>query len=306
MLKKMLCAVLAVLMMAVSSAEAVYLGSDAVAYIKAGAESGDAFLQDALGLCYNEGTCEGIPQDRAKAREWYEKAATQGFAKAQVQLGCMYSSGQGVRQDFGKALNLFEKAAAQGDADACYFLGGMYFSGHGVRQDYAKAREWYEKSSSQGIAEAQILLGMMYDEGLGVQQNKATAKEYYGKACDNGNQEGCDEYRRLNMEDNKKLFSQPDTDGREIYKVYATLVQKAVLPNWKMPVKHNTKLTVQVRISQDRDGIVQDCRIERSSGNYVFDSSVIDAVYKTNQLPKPPTPAQQDFLINFSSTDVIK
>ena len=41
-------------------------------------------------------------------------------------------------------------------------------------------------------------LGVLYTKGLGVRQNFQTAKEYYGKACDSGEQEGCDEYRKLN------------------------------------------------------------------------------------------------------------
>lgn len=41
-------------------------------------------------------------------------------------------------------------------------------------------------------------LGWLYDNGLGVRQNFRTAKEYYGKACDSGDQQGCDNYRKLN------------------------------------------------------------------------------------------------------------
>jgi len=39
---------------------------------------------------------------------------------------------------------------------------------------------------------------MIYKNGLGVRQDLGIAKEWYGKACDNGEQEGCDEYRKLN------------------------------------------------------------------------------------------------------------
>ena len=68
-----------------------------------------------------------------------------------------------------------------------------------MRQDYTKAREWYEKAANQGIAQAQFNLGVFYYHGKGVRQNIATAKELFGKACDNGFQEGCDNYRKLNQ-----------------------------------------------------------------------------------------------------------
>ena len=38
----------------------------------------------------------------------------------------------------------------------------------------------------------------MYIKGEGVRQDIRMAKEYFGKACDNGFQEGCDLYRKLN------------------------------------------------------------------------------------------------------------
>ena len=39
---------------------------------------------------------------------------------------------------------------------------------------------------------------VMYENGEGVRQNIFEAKEWYGKACDNGDQDGCDAYARLN------------------------------------------------------------------------------------------------------------
>ena len=93
--------------------------------------------------------------------------------------------------------------------------------------------------------------------------------------------------------------------GGGIYDVYAGLVMEAIQPNWSMPVFSNSNLTVQVRIKLDRNGNVLDCRIERGSGNNVFDASAVNAVQRTKQLPKPPTPAQQDLLINFNSLDMM-
>lgn len=49
---------------------------------------------------------------------WYRKAAEQGFADAQYNLGVRYYNGQGVPQDYVAAHMWFNLAAARGDEDA--------------------------------------------------------------------------------------------------------------------------------------------------------------------------------------------
>ena len=51
---------------------------------------------------------------------------------------------------------------------------------------------------AQGDADAQFNLGVIYDQGKGVRQNEKLEKQWFGKACDNGLQDGCDNYRILN------------------------------------------------------------------------------------------------------------
>lgn len=55
-----------------------------------------------------------------------------------------------------------------------------------------------ESQAKQGNAVAQFRLGGMYHKGLGVRQDFVQAKEWFGKSCDNGNQDGCDYYRKIN------------------------------------------------------------------------------------------------------------
>src|SRR3954463_716564 len=52
------------------------------------AKQGNPEAQYAFGLMYSGG--EGVPQDDAKAVKWYRKAAEQGLAAAQNNLGTMY------------------------------------------------------------------------------------------------------------------------------------------------------------------------------------------------------------------------
>ena len=62
---------------------------------------------------YDEG--RGVEQDATEAVRWYSKAAAQGYADAQVNLGLMYEKGRGVAQDHDEAARLFRAAAEQGN-----------------------------------------------------------------------------------------------------------------------------------------------------------------------------------------------
>jgi len=55
-----------------------------------------------------------VPKDLTKAVELYQKAADQGDAFAQTNLGALYESGQGVPQDLEKAAELYQRAANEG------------------------------------------------------------------------------------------------------------------------------------------------------------------------------------------------
>ena len=60
---------------------------------------------------------EGVAKDAAEAVKWYRKAAEQGFAAAQYNLGVCYYSGEGVAKDAAEAVKWFRKAAEQGFAE---------------------------------------------------------------------------------------------------------------------------------------------------------------------------------------------
>jgi len=62
----------------------------------------------------------------------------------------MYGNGQGVPQDDAQAVAWFQKAAAQGDADAQNNLGVMYGNGRGVPQNYEEAYVWFSLAAAQG------------------------------------------------------------------------------------------------------------------------------------------------------------
>jgi TPR repeat protein len=59
---------------------------------------------------YNNG--EGVPRDYQMARMWCRKAADQGLANAQYNLGVMYNNGEGVPRDYIQAHKWFTLASA--------------------------------------------------------------------------------------------------------------------------------------------------------------------------------------------------
>ena len=62
----------------------------------------------------------------------------------------MYYAGRGVVQNDAKAVLWYQKAADQGNANAQTNLGDMYYAGRGVVKDDTKAVLWLQKAADQG------------------------------------------------------------------------------------------------------------------------------------------------------------
>ena len=89
-----------------------------------------------------------MPKNYAEAARWYQKAADQGDAGAQTNLGSAYANGHGVPQNQAEAVLWWKKAADQGDANAQFRLGFAYFHGQGVAQDQAEAYFWADLAAT--------------------------------------------------------------------------------------------------------------------------------------------------------------
>ena len=116
------------------------------------AGGGDMESQYDLGNMYMEGV--GVDTDRAKAIDWYGKAAAQGYEKAQYKLGLIYFEESTPEKDTSLAFSFFNEAAEKGYPAAQFYLGKMYASGQGVKRDYATALQWYSKAVDGGFNDA--------------------------------------------------------------------------------------------------------------------------------------------------------
>ncbi len=156
----------------------------AVEWYRKAAEQGYAHAQCNLGFLYENG--QGVPQNHKTAIEWYRRAAEQGNINAQFNLANLYYTGKGVPQNYELAVEWYRKAAEQGDSEAQFNLGNSYYKGEGVPQNHELAVEWYRKAAEQGDLDAQCSLGNRYYNGEGVPQNHELAVEWYRKAAKQG------------------------------------------------------------------------------------------------------------------------
>jgi len=164
----------------------------------AAAQSGTAGTSPAqalsLGKAYYSGQGQGIPQDAAKAVQWFSTAVAGGSVEARAWLGDAYLEGRGVSPDLAKGASLIQAAATSGDPVGLRFLGVMYQTGQGVDRNYEKALEAYSSAAGKNDANSYDRLGILYLRGLGVKQDVGKAAWYFTKGASLG-----DSWAQLNL-----------------------------------------------------------------------------------------------------------
>ena len=149
------------------------------------ANAGDAEAQAHIGYMTYQG--EGVAVDKAKAVQWYRKAAAQGNRDAQYNLAVAYGFGDGVTRNDAEALLWYRRAAEQGSAVAQYSLGVSYALGEGAVHSDGEALKWYRAAAAQGYADAQYNLAEMLRAGRGAPASEREALHWFREAARNGN-----------------------------------------------------------------------------------------------------------------------
>lgn len=145
------------------------------------AEQGDKNAQFYLAKFYDMGI--HVPQDRAKAIEWYQKSAKQHQLDAMNNLAYYYEKGEGVPQDKNKAIELLTFAAKQNHLYAMLNLAQFLLLNEDVD---AQGIQWLKKASEQNFAPAFYLLSLAYEDGRGVEVDNRLALEYLQKSAELG------------------------------------------------------------------------------------------------------------------------
>jgi len=216
-----LCLSSAVMADPLTQARQAYIDGDyqaALTVLEPMAQAGDPIAQNIMGAAYADG--RGVDADPEKAREWYEKAAASGLAKAYYNLGnlhkkagrydqavtayqvamdkdygaAFYERGKMLRHGIGgpvlikQAIAAFERGMQSGSDEAGIELAEMYRLGEGVPLNTAKAREIYAELATYGNAVALGNLALMYEMGLGGAKDMAAAYALYRQAVDLGDE----------------------------------------------------------------------------------------------------------------------
>ena len=101
---------------------------------------------------YNAGLLASESGDYAAAVVAWQPLASQGDAAAQFNLALMYHRGLGVAPDEQKAVQWYQKSASNGYAKAQEFLAAAYREGwFGLEKNSQKAKYWSQQIENNGL-----------------------------------------------------------------------------------------------------------------------------------------------------------
>ena len=190
----------------------------AVKWLRLACEKNEAVALLNMGFCYRDGF--GVEEDKDKAQEYFEKAASQGSRRAEYQiaqeqynsgdkkqqriayktarkladanyswghllLGDCYYEGGVVKKDMARSQKHYLQAAELGNPFAQAFLGICYASGNRFPLNPSLAVKWAQRSVEQNDPTGKYLMGGLYELGIGVPQSDSLAFHYYQMAADN-------------------------------------------------------------------------------------------------------------------------
>lgn len=138
------------------------------------AEKGDAYAQYKVGMAYYDGTDDVENTDLRQGKYWLLKAAEQGYAKAQYQLGYIYDYVDGkIASDW------YKKAAENGNTQAMIALAELYDDDIDRNKNLEQSIYWYTQAAEHHDAQAMLELARInYYE----KDSKTLAMEWYLKS----------------------------------------------------------------------------------------------------------------------------
>ncbi|XP_072368800.1 DAP3-binding cell death enhancer 1-like [Scyliorhinus torazame] len=145
------------------------------------ASQGYSKAQYNVGVCYELG--RGTIKDIEKAALYYSRAAAQGHNMAQFHWAkyLLHVKPGRTIGDTQEAIQQLEKAAKSGIKEAQAYL-GVFFTKE-PHQDLERAARYLTMASASGDPASQYYLGICYQKGWGVQKDFQRAVELYQKAA---------------------------------------------------------------------------------------------------------------------------
>lgn len=157
--------------------------TDAEYWYRKAALQGHALAQYELGETFFTG--DGFPIDYVEAKKWYTAAAHQGNGLSQLRLAFLNAEAhfEGLTPDYAEAEKWFTKAAEQNAGDAQFRLGNFY-NNYKTPPDHGKGFIWLKRAADNGHRVAMFDLGRMFMDGKGVAKNTALGLEWLKRAAD--------------------------------------------------------------------------------------------------------------------------
>ena len=153
--------------------------------------SNNAQARYLMGLLHLNGTSSFRPSAEMAVLR-FEIAAKLGSDEAALQLGTMYMSGAFVEKDTVKAKNWYERAASAGNAKAQYELGNWYFAqttGSNLKTVSTLCVHWYQEAAKQGYGDAEAMLAYLLESGLWRDPTQ-DYRALYTRAAEHGSSRG--------------------------------------------------------------------------------------------------------------------
>ncbi|KAI1809310.1 hypothetical protein GGS20DRAFT_590771 [Poronia punctata] len=153
-----------------------------------------------------------LSYDLAVARQYIEKAAYLGFAKAQLKMGQAYELCQlGCEFMPAHSLHYYGLAARQGQPEACLGVSRWFLFGY--EGSFAKneqlAFKYAQMAARTKLATGEFAMGYYYEIGIAVEKDIREARRWYELAAEHGNKdavgrlEGLSEARPLSKADHE-------------------------------------------------------------------------------------------------------
>jgi TPR repeat protein len=122
--------------------------------------------------------------------------------------------------DLDSALIVCTKAAEQGNANAQYNLGLMHSIGKGTPKDDKQAIYWYTKAAEQGHDGGQLNLGVKHDYGKGTLKDSILAYAWYNISASQGNEQATKNRDLIEKEMTPNQIAEAQKLSREYYAKY--------------------------------------------------------------------------------------
>uniref|UniRef100_A0A8C4SBW5 Death ligand signal enhancer n=1 Tax=Erpetoichthys calabaricus TaxID=27687 RepID=A0A8C4SBW5_ERPCA len=149
------------------------------------ASQGYSKAQFNVGVCYEKG--KGVQKNIEKAALYFKWAAASGHIQAQYRYAKYILNSKHLMQaeDVQEAISLLKQAAESGLKEAQAYLGVLYAQEPHV--DKRKAVGYLMLAAQKGDSQSLLNLGQCYKNGFGVKKCNATAIELYQQAAEAGN-----------------------------------------------------------------------------------------------------------------------